>query len=354
MSRIEAVGTAVPPYRLTQGEAKEFARTLFHEVFSDVDRLLRVFDRTHIEQRYMSRPRSWFEQERSFSERNQAYIEIACQLGEKAIRQCLDEAKIGVSEVDHLVFVSTSGIATPSIDAHMINQLSFSPHLKRTPIWGLGCAGGAVGLARAFDFAKANPKSRILLLAVELCTLTFSRRDRSKSNLIATSLFADGAAAVLIVGEEVENRSSTPVPHIVDSMSQTWEDSLDVMGWEVNEDGLKVVFSRDIPTIVRRSIPTVVEQFLERSKLTLNDISRFVTHPGGAKVLEAYQQALGLGEGKLESAQKVLRSYGNMSSVTVLFVLQEECKQVAKAGQYGLLSALGPGFSAEQVLLQWR
>ncbi len=353
MAQILSVGTSVPPYELKQEEVRQFAHKMFAERFSDIDRLLHIFENTAIERRRFSKERAWFEQDHSFSERNREYIEIACQLGEEAILHCLNQVQLTPSEVDHLIFVSTTGLATPSIDAHLINRLEMNPYVKRTPVWGLGCAGGAAGLARAYEIARADPESKVLLLTLELCGLTFRRKDLSKSNLVATSLFADGAAAVLVTGEKVTLPNKAKGPRILDTMSMIWPDSLDVMGWEMKDDGFKVVFSKDIPTIVRREVRAVVDSFLSRSGLSLDDIGCYITHPGGKKVLAAYEEALSLNKGALDQAHSILRSFGNMSSATVLFVLDQELKLAHEVGTYGLLMALGPGFSTEMVLIQW-
>lgn len=351
VGRIVSVGTAVPEHEVDQREAQEFARGLFREAFVDIDRLLTIFDHAAIERRRFSQPRSWFERDHSFSERNGAYVDAACRLGEEAIRRCLSGAGLSPQEVDHFIFVSSTGLSTPSIDAHLVNRLGMNPHVKRTPLWGLGCAGGAAGLARAFEVARAFPERRVLLLALELCGLTFRRNDLSKSNLVATSLFADGAAAVLVAGEKAGVK--TEGPRILDAASMTWPQSLDVMGWEVVDDGLKVIFSKDIPSIVRRQVRPVVEQFLRRWELTPDRVERYIAHPGGAKVLTAYEEALSLEETALTHARSVLRTHGNMSSATVLFVLEQEMREKPPAGTYGLITALGPGFSLELMLIQW-
>lgn len=347
-----AVGTAVPDHTLKQDEARAFAKELFQDAFTNIDRYLPIFEHTSIQTRRLARPREWFEEERPFSERNDAYTETACQLGELALQRCLEAAGIQAKEVDHLFFVSTSGIATPSIDARLVHRLHFSPHVKRTPIWGLGCAGGAAGLARAYEYARAFPESRVVLLAVELCSLTFRRGDRTKSNLVATSLFADGAAAVLITGDQVSLPTQNR-PQIIDTLSTTWPDSLDVMGWDVDDNGLRVVFSRDIPNLVRREVRPAVEGFLSRQGLGLGELDRVIAHPGGMKVLSAYEETLELDAQVLGFSRSVLGEFGNMSSVTVLFVLERELAEQHHEGSYGLLTALGPGFSSEMMLLQW-
>jgi alkylresorcinol/alkylpyrone synthase len=350
LSKIVAVGTAVPPYAVSQSDAKAFARELFSSSFPQVERLMPIFEHTSIKCRYLSCPTEWYGQEHSFPERNKLYLQMACSLAQEAIEQCLQQANCTAEEIDHLIFVSTSGIATPSIDAHLINQLGFSTHVKRTPIWGLGCAGGVAGLARSYEYTKGFPDSRVLFVAVELCSLTFRPQDHTKSNFVATSLFADGAAAVLVVGENVPTNDNAPA--IVNTMSTLWPNSLDVMGWEIVDDGLQVIFSRDIPTIVHQEVRPVVDQFLRMEHLSLEQINYMVSHPGGKKVLEAYAAALDLPEERFQYAYQILQSYGNMSSVTVLFVLQQVMREQIDNG-YGLMTALGPGFSSELLLLKW-
>lgn len=349
MSVISAVGTAVPRYCVGQEEAQKFSRTMFGDVFPDIDRLLGVFGNALIDERHFAVPPEWFETEHPFPEKNQLYIDSALEIGEAAILECLESAHLNPTDVDHLIFVSTTGIATPSIDARLINILQMRNNIKRTPVWGLGCAGGAAGLSRAYEYTRAFPRQRALVLALELCALTFQRKDVSKSNLVATSLFADGAAAVLVNGDQVRAEG----PRILGSRSTLWYDSLDVMGWEINERGLKVMFSRDIPSIVRKCVLPNLSEFLREHDLQLADLRHIVAHPGGAKVIEAYETTLELAEGQLGHAREVLRLFGNMSSPTVLFVLKEFLRtQTIRASEYGLVTALGPGFSSEMVLIQ--
>ena len=349
LSRIRSVATAVPRHRIGQQVARQFCRSLFHETFSDIDRLLPVFSNSLVENRYFSVPEEWFETDHSFAEKNRHYIEAALELGEAATSLCLQKAGLAPQDIDHLFFVSTTGLATPSIDAHLINILKLRPNVRRTPIWGLGCAGGVAGLSRAYEYTVAFPRERALVLALELCGLTFQRNDLSKSNLVATSLFGDGAAAVLVSGAETDDAG----PRILASRSTLWYESLDVMGWDINDRGLKVLFSRDIPSIVRSlALPALLE-FLSSQGLALHDSMHIIAHPGGAKVIEAYEQALGLPEGKMDRARAILRKYGNMSSPTVLFVLEDYLRaQAVRPDEYGLITALGPGFSAEMMLIQ--
>lgn len=349
LSRISSVATAVPGHMIGQQVAQQFCRALFHETYSDIDRLLPVFSNAQVEKRYFSVPEDWFETDHSFAEKNRHYIETALELGEAAISSCLRNADLMPQDIDHLIFVSTTGLATPSIDARLINILKLRPNVRRTPIWGLGCAGGVAGLSRAYEYTVAFPRERALVLALELCGLTFQRNDLSKSNLVATSLFGDGAAAVLVSGAETGDAG----PRILGSRSTLWYESLDVMGWDINDRGLKVLFSRDIPSIVRSHVLPALLEFLTSHELALHDLGHIIAHPGGAKVIEAYEQALGLTEDKMERARAILRKYGNMSSPTVLFVLEDYMRaQTVRPDEYGLITALGPGFSAEMMLIQ--
>ncbi|PWK13376.1 type III polyketide synthase [Tumebacillus permanentifrigoris] len=356
MPVIAAIGTAVPPHTIAQTEVRDFARTLFGDAFRDIDRLLTVFASAQIEKRHLAAPIEWYTQDHSFADKNRLYIEQGVTLATTAIHNCLDQAGLQPEDIDHLVFVSSTGLATPSLDAHLFNALGLSPNLKRTPIWGLGCAGGAAGLARGFDLALAHPDSKVVVCALELCSLTFLRADRSKSNLIATSLFADGCAAMLVLGTEAAKRHPSLVagaPRVLASRSTIWPETLDVMGWELQEAGLKVIFSKDIPSIVESKIRPQIETFLQESGLDRADMKRFIAHPGGMKVLQAYQEALDLPDDLLRHSRDVLRTHGNMSSCTVLFALARELQDAHQAGEHGLLLALGPGFSCEQVLLRW-
>jgi len=352
--RLVALATAVPPHTVGQDEARDFARRLFREVLDeDRDRLLGVFDHAGIRNRNVCAPLEWFSRDHDFAEKNALYVEHAVRLGGQVAEEVMARAGIGPSEIDHLVFVSSTGIAAPGVDARLANLLGFRSDFRRTPIWGLGCAGGVAGLARAREFALAEPGSRVLLIALELCSLTFQRNDLSRRNLVAASLFGDGAAAALVVaGDGAAHNGHRPLD-LVAASGTFWPDTLDVMGWDVDGAGLHVIFARDIPSIVRERVKPGLEEFLGRHGLTLAALDHAVTHPGGMKVLAAYQEALGLAPGALAHARAVLRDHGNMSSPTCLFVLERflEARAIG-AGESAVLSALGPGFCAEYVLMR--
>ena len=342
---ILSAAAAVLQHLVEQGEIKEFARRLFAGKFRGLDRLLPVFDNGEIASRHFCRPLEWFGREWSFSERNALYAEHALELSEEATRRCLDRAGVGPEEVGALFFVSTTGISTPSLDAKLLFELGLSKNLKRVPVWGLGCAGGAAGVARAADYTRAYPDEYVLVVAVELCGLTFQVGDLSKSNLVAASLFADGAAAVLLGPGEG--------PEVLGSHSTTWPGTGDVMGWDLVESGLKVRFAKSVPEIVRTRTRATVEEACEEHGLVPEDLRHLVVHPGGAKVIEAYEEALGLEPGTLVLPREILRGYGNMSSASVLFVLERFLEGYpAGSGEHGSISALGPGFSAEHVLFR--
>ena len=344
--RVLSVATAVPRHCVSQGTARDFARLMFSETYRDVERLLPIFDNANIDNRHFCMPAEWFGEDHTFPEKNALYIKHALDLSEKAAMRALDKAGAEPGDVGAIFFVSTTGISTPSLDSKLMFRLGLPEHVRRVPIWGLGCAGGAGGLARAADYARAYPEKPVLLVGVELCGLTFVKGDRSKSNLVGTSLFADGAAAVLLGSGAGETG-----PEIHGSYSTTWPETEDVMGWDLVEAGLQVRFAKSVPQIVHEKMRGNLEAACTSLGLGLEDLRHFVLHPGGTKVLEAYEETLELGPDGLDLSWEILRNYGNMSSVSVLFVLERFLEDYpVGSGEYGTISALGPGFSAEHVL----
>ena len=355
LPQILSVGTGVPEHIVSQDQAVEFARQLFSHSFKDVERLLSVFHNGHIKKRHIAKNLEWYDEDHSFSEKNDAFLECALPLCKQAVNDCLDDVHIGHEDISAMFMVCTSGLATPSLDARLMNELPFSRNMKRIPIWGLGCAGGAAGLSRAFEYCRAFPNEKVLVIAVELCSLTFQKDDVSKSNLIGTSLFSDGAAAVLVAGDHVSLKSvQQHVPHIVGTQSTLLENSLDVMGWNIKDNGLYVVFSRSIPSLIEKWLKPNATGFLEHHGLHIEDIDHFIAHPGGKKVISAYEKSLGLPPDKTVDSLEILMNFGNMSSVTVLFVLKRFLEKQIGDGEYGLITALGPGFSSEMLLVRWQ
>jgi len=313
-----------------------------------VQRLLPVFESTGIKRRHSCVPIEWYYESHGWPQRNAIYLESAQSLLEQAARDALERADVRPNQIDTVVVVSTTGIATPSLDARLIAPLRLQPTVRRLPIFGLGCVGGAVGLARAASMAKVKPNANVLLLVVELCALWFRRDDITKSNVVATALFGDGAAAAVL-------RTGARGPRIGASGEYTFPDSLDVMGWDVTDDGLRAIFSRDIPALVEQQFRQALDEYLAQSHLRRADIDVYLSHPGGTKVLEALEVAIGIEPGSLADSRAILTEYGNMSAVTVLFVLQRALREGALASgrwRRALLSAMGPGFTAAFVTLE--
>lgn len=343
--RLAALATAVPAYPLDQEAVAEHVKRLFAGA-PQLEHLLPVFANSGIRRRYSSVPLDWFAEPHGWPERNSLYLDTAVELLDAIAGRVLDGAGISAEDIGAVVVVSTTGIATPSLDALLIERLRLPRQVQRLPIFGLGCAGGALGLARAATLAAAMPDRAVLFLVVELCSLTFRRGDLSKSNIIASALFGDGAAGLLL-------RCRGDGPAIVAAGEHTWPDSLEVMGWEVVEDGLKPVFSRDIPRLVAGELGPVARDFLAREGLGLADIGRFACHPGGPKVIAACEDAFGLAPGTLDHERTVLRDYGNMSAASVLFVLDRVLASTgSEPWHHALMTALGPGFTAGFVLLR--
>lgn len=355
--RLVATATALPPHTIDQAHAREFASRLFGvELDGESDRLLAVFDHAGIERRHLARPLEWYGTPHAFGEANAVWLECGLELAERAALECLGRAGLGAGDVDAIVFVSSTGLATPSLDAHLANRLPFRPDVRRTPVWGLGCAGGAAALALARQLALADPGARVLVVCLELCSLTFQHGDRTRRNWVAASLFSDGCAAALVcgAGSRVAPADGTTVPlELLAAHSTLWPETLDVMGWEIDGAGLHVVFSRDIPTIVRERVRPNLVGFLAAHGLGLERLDHLIAHPGGPRVLTAYAEALGLAPGALRRAREVLASCGNMSSPTCLFVLERALRAGDIApGEHAVLAALGPGFASELVLMR--
>jgi alkylresorcinol/alkylpyrone synthase len=341
-----SIATAVPPYALEQDDvaARVHAQFSRSEV---VQRLMPVFNTTGIRRRYSCVPIDWYYDAHGWPERNATYLDTAQTLLEGAAREALERASLTAADLDAVVVVSTTGIATPSLDARLLDRLGFPRTIRRLPIFGMGCVGGAIGLARAAMMAQAMPGSTVLLLVVELCALWFRRDDFTKSNIVATALFGDGAAAAVL-------RAGGNGPTIRASGEYTFPNTLDVMGWDVADDGLRAIFSRDIPQLVETKFRGVVDGYLAESKLTRDDIDVFLSHPGGTKVLDALESAYGIAPGSLVDSRAILTEYGNMSAVTLLFVLERALREGAltRPWQRALLSAMGPGFTAAFVTLE--
>ncbi|HLT35749.1 MAG TPA: 3-oxoacyl-[acyl-carrier-protein] synthase III C-terminal domain-containing protein [Enhygromyxa sp.] len=353
-----AVASASPEHRLSQARAKQFARGFFADDFSDdgdaeLERLLEVYENAGVETRHIGRPIEWLEQKRSFPEKNAAYREQALQLATRAAAVALEQAGIDRREYGAIVFASSTGLSTPSLDARLVQNLELPRTIHRAPLWGLGCAGGGAGLARARALALGLQKP-VLVIACELCSLTFVHGDRRKSNLVAVALFGDGAAAAVVAPEpHWRPGSSGHGPELLGGYARLIDDSEHIMGWDLEDEGLRVRFAPTIPDIVIELAAEMVGDALASVGLSAADRHHLVVHPGGRKVLDAWESALGLDPERLRYAREVLRDHGNMSSPTVLFVLERFLASTAARGEPGLLLALGPGFCAEGVVFRW-
>ncbi len=334
---------------LDQAEVVSRAAEIFGTVDGGFYRLAPVYQNAAIEHRRACTPIDWFLDQHGFAERNALFLENAVALLAEVAAKALAEARLEPADIDAIVTISSSGIATPGLEAMVMEKIPFRPDVERLPVFGLGCAGGVLGLSRAATMAKAMPEGRVLLLVVELCSLTFRRQDRSKSNIVATALFGDGAAAAVVTCRD-DDPGAAGAPRLGPWGEHTWPNSLDVMGWDVADDGLKVVFSRDIPTLVQTELRPVIDAFFARHGIRLGDIDEFVPHPGGAKVLDALEDCFEIQRGSLTHARDVLRDYGNMSAVTVLFVLRAALS--ARHTGRRLLTTLGPGFTAGMMILE--
>jgi alkylresorcinol/alkylpyrone synthase len=348
--RILSTATAYPPHYFSQQEIVEAIKEYWGESFDKASILERLHYRTGVDGRYFSRPLEDYRGLDTWGKANDVWIEVSEQLGEQVIDCALKLAGLTRDRIGAIFFVSVTGVCSPSIDARLVNRMGLSRNIKRTPIFGLGCVAGAAGLARAADYVRAYPDQIAVLLSVELCSLTWQRDDLSVANLISSGLFGDGAAAALIAGDKVASSG----PRIVASHQVFYPDTHDVMGWRISEKGFNIVLSPDVPTVVRENLGRDVDGFLETHGLTRADIGSWIMHTGGPKVLEATADALNLKNGQLNASWEALRRVGNLSSASVLVVLDEVMKHRRPApGTRSILAAMGPGFCAEILLLEW-
>jgi len=352
---ISAVGRALPPHRADQETLIAAFRELWAKQHFNVERLEDLHRAVRVGGRNLALPLDQYPALDTFQKRNDAWIRAARSLGAEAVRRALEAARLPVEAVDHLFFITVTGVATPSVDALLVNDLGLRADLKRTPIFGLGCVGGAAGIARAADYLRGFPGHTAVLLSVELCSLTLQREDLSIPNIIASGLFGDGAAAVVLQGGDA--RPSRPrVPRVVATRAVFYRDTERIMGWDVVDTGFKVVLSAKVPSLVKERIRGDVDAFLAEHGLDRSRIAHWVAHTGGPKVLRAFEEALELPPSALERSHRSLEETGNLSSASVLFVLGELMDvegEPPREGDLGLLLAMGPGFCSELVLLRW-
>lgn len=346
---LDALATAVPPHRHSQDQVQQLARDVFAQRTPIFDALEPVYANAQIGFRHTCQPLDWFTRPADFGEKTRAYARHALALAEDAAEKALTEAGLRADQIDAVVSVSSTGIATPSLEARLANRLGFRADMRRLPIFGLGCAGGVLGLSRAVALARERPGTRVLLVVVELCSLAFRFDRLTKSNLVATAIFSDGAAAAVLSSGSGSGSAPTAAVRLGGSGEHLWPDTLNVMGWDVDAGGFDVIFHRKIPELVQTDYGPALEQFLASKNLTHGDIDAFCSHPGGPKVLDELERVYGLDPGGMVAERKVLHDFGNMSAPTAFFVLSE----LLASGTHGtvLMSALGPGFTAAFQLL---
>ncbi len=348
--KIAGAGSAFPQYVYDQQAVVAALKNYWGDQLQRPELLERLHARSGVEQRHFVLPTEAYFDLDTWGKANSAWIDKAEELGFQAICRAITPLGLEPSDIDALYVASVTGIASPSLDAKLINRMGLSPNLKRTPIFGLGCVAGAWGVARAADYVRAFPDEIAVVLCVELCSLTWRRDDVSAANLVATGLFGDGAAAVVVAG----SNTGLAGPKIVDTRSSFYPETEDVMGWDISERGFRIVLSPDVPLVVKQHLRSDVDSFLAGHGLTRKDISSWIIHTGGPKVLDAVQEALELPEHALDASWECLRKVGNLSSASVLCVLQDFlARRRAAPGSYSVLAAMGPGFCSEVVLLQW-
>lgn len=350
--RIASVGCALPEHRYEQATLTAALERALATRGLESRRLEQLHRNMGVAGRNLALPLEAYERLDSFGASNDAFIRCGLDLGARAVVDGLERAGLDVADIDHLFFVSVTGVATPSLDAGLMNRLALRPDVKRTPMFGLGCVAGAAGVARASDYLRAFPEQVAVLLSVELCSLTLQRDDASIANLIASGLFGDGAAAAVLVGADRPTNGAT-VPTVAATRSVFYPDTEDVMGWRVGGDGFRVVLSADVPEVVEANVGADVDAFLADNGLTRRDISSWIAHPGGPRVLEALETALQLPDDALARTWRSLAAIGNLSSASVLVILRDAMLEGRPAhGEWALMLAMGPGFCSELVLLR--
>ena len=358
--RIASVASAVPEHRFSQNEITAAIKSYWKDKLKEPEKLDWLHSRVGVDFRHLA-----FSLERypfaTWGEANTAWLKAAEDLGARAIDAALDRAGMSRQDLNALIVLSITGIASPSLDARLINRMTLRPDIKRTPIFGIGCAGGAIGLTRAADYVLAYPDHAAAILCVEICSLTVQQEDFSTTNLIASGLFGDGAAAVIVRGSRTAHRSSNNSsqssrvgPQILGTGSVFYPNTEEIMGWDISEAGFKIVLSPQLPDLIKGRLAGDVDAFLGQYQLRRADIGNWVIHTGGPKVLDSIQNTLGLPDSELERSWDCLRQFGNLSSASVLLVLEEVLMNATPTpGTYGVLMAMGPGFCLEMILLKW-
>lgn len=341
---VASVAVEFPPHRHSQDEVMAMLSDFAGPEFA------RFAANSGVATRQLALPLSRYSELRDFTEANDAYLEVALDLSERALRSALDQAGLSPADVDIVFSTTVTGLAVPTLDARLVNRLGLRADVKRVPLFGLGCVAGAAGVARMHDYLRAFPDQVAALIAVELCSLTIQRDDRSVANFVAASLFGDGAGVVIATGAD---RPVSTGPRVLATRSRFYPDTEDVMGWDIGTNGFRIKLSVEVATVVEKYLAEDVGKFLADHGLSTGDVSAWVCHPGGPKVIEAVEGTLDLPASALDRTRKSLRENGNLSSVSVLDVLRETLADPPPPGSKGLMIAMGPGFCSELVLLEW-
>ena len=348
--QIVSTASAFPKHYYSQEMLLAALQQFWGDRIDNPNVLRRLHRHVGVDGRYLSIPKEEYLTMKTWGEANKHWIRTAVELGEKAVAGALAGAGLDGRNLGAFFFTSVTGICSPSIDALLVNKMGLCRNIRRVPIFGLGCVAGAAGISRAADYVKAYPDQAAIVLSVELCSLTLQREDISMANLISSGLFGDGAAAVIVAGADC----GLAGPTILATRSVFYPDTEEMMGWDISEKGFRIVLSREIPNLVRNNLAHDVDEFLATRGLTRADIGSWALHTGGPKILEATAEALGLNDGQLDVSWECLRRTGNLSSASVLVVLDEVMKNRRPApGTLGILAAMGPGFCSEFVLLEW-
>jgi len=346
-SRIRAVATALPAHVMSQ----ELAMATCEKVYSghpELRKLLKVFQTSGVRKRHFAFPPEAYLEDRPFGDRNDAYVEQALYLATRAIRSCLEQSRVEADQIDHLIVVTTTGLATPSLDALLAPGLGFRPNCRRWPIFGLGCAGGAGALARARDLTELDPDARVLVVSVELCGQVFSSRFLTPVDVVGSALFGDGAAAALVTGAGASREGL----RILGTRSDLFPETADLMGWKFSGEGLRLYLSQKIAGTIRGPFQAALRSFLREQEVHQEDIGTWILHPGGSRILDTYRESLSLTAEDLRYSRESLESVGNLASASVLFVLRDVLEsRMPEAGGKALMAAVGPGFGSEMLLL---
>jgi alkylresorcinol/alkylpyrone synthase len=348
--RIASAASAFPKHYYSQKFLLEQLQEYWGDRLRNPQLLARLHRNVAVDGRHLALPTEKYYDIATWGQANDVWIEVAQELGEQALCRALHHADIETSDLGALFFVSVTGISSPSIDALLVNRMGLPANIRRVPIFGLGCVAGAAGIARAADYVRAYPAQAAALVSVELCSLTIQRDDLSVANLISSGLFADGSAAAIVTGDDVDSAG----PTILATRSVFYPNTEEMMGWKVTEKGFRITLSPEVPTLIREHLGSDVDAFLADHGHQRSDLKSWVLHTGGPKVLEATAAALDLHNGELDASWECLKKVGNLSSASVLVVLEDVMKNRRPApGTLGLLAAMGPGFCSELVLLEW-